>query len=750
MAISKEKFLRIFLDEFHENLLSAETQVVLLKGDRENPDALSTLLRTLHTIKGSSRLLQFSNIEQLVHGTETVFKGVREGRYIIDAVLVRFFFIVADHLRYAAEQIKKGEGDTIPELNLLLAACEKLGANEPFDLFTITSLAQNINEISSPASESLRAEETDKVANNLPVQNSVSEKTPDEISLPGKRGDSSIRVDSLTVDRSINIVNTLTIRQLRLKAASEQMDILEKHLSESYRNSHDLKSLRKEISAITRSIRHFRNQYDDQLFEIEHGTFELRDIIIGMRMLPLSLILERFPRMVEETALSLGKDISLVISGDSVRVDSTVLAKLSDPLLHLVRNAIDHGIETPEKRKENGKNPKATIRIDCKTEGSRISVEISDDGAGLDYDAIRAKAIAMWPENEEEIRQMANDDLASFLFRPGFSTKATTNTISGRGVGLDIVKVNIDAARGQVQLRSKQGKGCSFLLLLPVSASTMDGVFVLSAGKKYFIPASAISRTMMIESSSCFRVRDKEMFALDGVNIPLSELSLGLQVEQIERKSLYLSVLLVRGPVDTVGIIVDQILGYDSLVFLPLPMGLRKNPLVQGVVFNSAFNIIPILNMWAVLDRLRSVRIMDTHKRFSNTHTQDQISILVVDDSVSTREIEMSMLELEGYSVVGAVDGVDALEKIRSSRFNLIVSDFNMPRMDGLKLLENIRNDESHANLPVIFVTTVDDVETRKKAEDLGVSRYILKSSFEQDNLIQAVKELVSGLGVSS
>jgi len=751
MALSKEKFLRIFLDEFQENLLSAENQVVLLKGDKENTDALATLLRTLHTIKGSSRLLQFTNIEQLIHGTETVFKGVRDGRYSIDTLIVRFFFIVADHLRYASDSIKKGENDIIPELDLLLTACEKLSANEPFDLFTIKPIAKEeaekteVAKIEKPKAESETKEEPSHIVSKEPIH--LQKPSLPETLAHSIKIESSIRVDSQTIDKSINLVNTLTIRQLRLRSASEQMDDFEKKLTQVYRSAHDLKTLRKELSNISRSIRLFKTQYEEQLFEIEHGTLELRDTIIGMRMLPLSVILERFPRMVEETASSLGKDVSLIISGDGVRVDSTVLAKLSDPLLHLVRNAIDHGVETGEERVKKGKSAKATIRIDCKTEGSRISVEVSDDGAGLDYAAIKAKAIKLWPENEADINQLSHEDLVPFLFKPGFSTKTNTSTISGRGVGLDIVKVNIESARGQVQLKSKPGEGSTFTLLLPVSASTMDGMFVLCSGKKYFIPAAAISRTLLVDASACFKVREKEMFTLEGVNIPLFELATGLQVEQTERKSNNLSVLLVRGPAETIGLVVEKILGYDSLVYQALPNGLKKNNLVQGIVFNTSFNIIPILNMWAILDTLRSVRVMDTRKRFTGALQQEKISILVADDSVSTREIEISMLELEGYSVVGAVDGLDALEKIRSSRFNLVVSDLNMPRMDGLKLLENIRSDEALANLPVIFVTTVDEGESRKRAEALGVNRYILKSSFEQDNLISAVKELVSGSG---
>jgi len=746
MAISKEKYLRLFLDEFRENLLSAENQIILLKSDRENADALVTLLRTLHTIKGSTRMLQFTSMEKLIHGTETVFKGVRDGRYPVDARLVRFFFLVADRLRAAADAVERGEADTVADGDALLDACEKLGANEAFDLASIEPAREVMSggddQSSTDSATPSAPAGTPAAAGNAPK--AAAPERPVEAS---GHLDSSIRVDSETIDRSISLVNTLTIRQLRMRTASEQLDLLEKRLTASYRTAPDAKAMRKDLAQMARAIRQYRAQYSDHLFEIEHGTQELRDTVIGMRMMPLSVVLERFPRMVEETASSLGKDVGITIVGDSVRLDRTVLAKLSDPLIHLVRNSIDHGIESPEKRKKAGKPERGSIRIECRTEGSRISVLVSDDGGGLDYPAIRAKAIALRPESEADIKRASDESLAHFLFQPGFTTRSTSSSLSGRGIGLDIVKTNIEAAKGQIHLESVSGAGCRFTLLLPVSASTMDGMFVLCSGMKFFIPATTIGRTLLIDAADCFSIHQKELFKLDGVNIQLSELATALQLEQKERNTDKLPVLLVRGAAETVGIAVERILGYDSLVYQPLPPGLRKNGLVQGIVFDTAFNIVPILNMWAVLDRLRSVRAMDTHRRFAASGAQEKPTILVVDDSISTREIEMSMLELEGYEVVGAFDGMDALEKIRETHFDLVVSDLNMPRMDGLQLLENIRNDDSIKNLRFVFVTTVDEPESRQKAESLGADRYILKSSFEQDDLIDTVRALVSGSG---
>lgn len=758
MAISKEKFLGAFLDELRENLLAAENRVIQLKNDPDNADALGGLLRTLHTMKGATRMLQFKEMETLVHGAESVFKGVRDGRYPVDLRLTRFFFLVADRLREAADALERGGDGSVRDLERFVEACDRLEANEAFDLTALgpvaadeaaSAVAASAAPASAPAAPtSAPSPGTESTEGGASGEAATAKGQGSMPSFPrediGTRHDASIRVDSDTIDRAISHANTLTIRQLRMRSAAELLESLEKRLVQSYRTAQDPKSLRKELATLTRAVRGYRSQFGEQLFEIERSTEELRDTVVGMRMLPLSTILERLPRMVEEAAAALGKDVAVSIKGDAVRVDSAVLAKLSDPLIHLVRNAVDHGIEAPAARERAGKPRRGQLRIECRTESSRVTVTVADDGAGLDYATIRVKALALWPEEAAAIGRMADEDLVRLLFRPGFTTRASASALSGRGVGLDIVKTNVEEARGQVVLESSPGAGCVFTLILPVSASTMDGMFVLTSGRKYFVPATAIAGTMLADADELFAVREKEMLTVSGVNIPVTDLALALHTERAEKRSRKLPLLLVRGPAETVGIAVERIIGYDSLVYQQLPAGLRRNPMIQGVVFDESFNIVPILNMGTVLDELRSVRTMDTHRRFSSARRSRKPSVLVADDSASTREILVTMLELEGYDVTGAVDGMDALKRLQSGTFDLVVSDLNMPRMDGLKLLENIRSDEERRGLPVIIVTTVAEADTRKRAKSLGANRYILKSSFDQDDLVDAVRELLA------
>jgi two-component system, chemotaxis family, sensor kinase CheA len=754
MAIEKERFLRLFLEEFRENIRSAERDLIGLKNDPGSSDALSSLLRALHTMKGSSRMLQYSSIEKLIHGTESVFKAVKDGRFTVDSRIVRFFFIIADRLRLSCDSLEAGAGEAISDLDDYLVMCEKISANEAFDL---SALAKD-----SPKSETqpalppkTRGKNRKKAAPHEPEKASpvsISEGldgTESRPETPGLSTEASIRVDALSIDRAINLVNTLSIRQLRLKSANDELERLEKRLTKFRTETDDVKEIGRRTKELARGIRNFRTAYSEQLFEIQYGTQELRDTVISMRMIPLSTIIDRFPRMVEQTAMDLGKEISLSINGSSVHLDRTVLEKVTDPLIHLIRNAVDHGIESPGLREQTGKARQGSICISCKAEGNRVSISVADDGSGFHYEDIRERAKSNWPDQIDEIKAMSNDELLRFIFKSGFTTKPTATDISGRGIGLDIVKANIESVKGQILIDSRQGEGTTFTLLLPVSASTIDGMFVRAGGSVFFIPAAAIRRTLLLDRDECFRLMQKEVFSLEGMNVPLYDLAVGLKLEPKESSSKKIPVLLIRGPTETVGIAVERILGYDSLVFQPLPASIKDLALVQGIVFDENFSIIPIINMWVLIERLRSVRVMETHKRYSLEAGKSKPMVLVVDDSISTREIEESMLELEGFDAVGARDGVDALEKLRGGRFDVIITDIAMPRMDGVKLLENVSRDEALAKIPVIVVSTAEDPETRKRVTELGAKRYIQKSSFDQDNLILAVKDLLSVKGTA-
>jgi two-component system, chemotaxis family, sensor kinase CheA len=754
MAIEKARFLRLFLDEFRENIQSAERDLIGLKNDPGSSDALASLLRALHTMKGSSRMLQYSSIEKLIHGTESVFKAVKDGRFAVDSRIVRFFFIIADRLRLASDSLEAGKGEGIPDLDIYLDMCEKISANEAFDLSALGNDALKA-EPARPLPQKKRGKSGKKETRtesesrsppsvgNGPDENRLQPETP----VPSN--DASIRVDAFSIDRAITLVNTLSIRQLRLKSAYDELEKIEKSLVKFRTETDDPKALGRRSVELARGIRNFRTAYSEQLFEIQYGTQELRETVISMRMIPLSTILDRFPRMVEQTAMELGKEIGLVINGSSVHLDRTVLEKVNDPLIHLLRNAIDHGIESPSDRERAGKPRQGCIRISCKTEGNRVSISVADDGSGFHYEKIREHAELLWPDQINEIKAMSTDELLRFIFKSGFTTKSTATDISGRGIGLDIVKANIESVKGQILIDSRPGKGTTFTLLLPVSASTIDGMFVRAGESTFFIPAAAIRRTLLLDRDECFRLMQKEVFSLEGMNVPLYDLAVGLKLEPKESASKKIPVLLIRGPTETVGIAVERILGYDSLVFQPLPASIRDLALVQGIVFDENFSIIPIINMWVLIERLRSVRVMETHKRYSLEAGKAKPMVLVVDDSISTREIEESMLELEGFDAVGARDGVDALEKLRGGRFDVIITDVAMPRMDGIKLLENVSRDESLARIPVIVVSTSEDPETRKRVTELGAKRYIQKSSFDQDNLIVAVKDLLAAKGAA-
>ncbi len=438
----------------------------------------------------------------------------------------------------------------------------------------------------------------------------------------------------------------------------------------------------------------------------------------------------------------LGKEIEFSTYGTDILLDKFILERLHDPIIHIVRNAVDHGLETPEERIRAGKPPTGKIEIRCSAESGNIVIRIVDDGRGFDYEKIRSRAAEMNPAQAEEIRQMEESALNSFLFVSGFSTKDEITDLSGRGVGLDIVKHNIEKLKGKISLTSKKGEGTEFKLSLPLSLATVDGFFVTAGGEKFLIPAAFVKEITIVKEDEQLDLLNKKGYRLRDTIIPLYPLSaiLDKDVEEGDRKNLF--VVVVESFGEVVGIIVDSVIQYTSLIYKPVPKNLSKLKLIQVIVFDESFNIINILFIPEIMNRFKRIRNIDTRRKFSTSRREFK-KILVVDDSYSTREIEKSILELENYNVTTAVDGIDGLQKLKEQQYHLIITDIHMPRMDGLTFVENLRKDEKCRNIPIIVVSSDEDPEKRNKFEAVGANAFIVKSEFDRGNLVKEVRDLI-------
>ncbi|MDC7124990.1 MAG: response regulator, partial [Spirochaetales bacterium] len=460
-----------------------------------------------------------------------------------------------------------------------------------------------------------------------------------------------------------------------------------------------------------------------------------------LQMLPLNLVLDPLKKMVEETSLLLKKEIDFEISGSGILLDKTILESINDPIIHLIRNAVDHGIELPEERRAAGKPTQGKISIQCTSESGRINIRIEDDGRGLNYDKIRQKALDIYPELVEDIQKMDHGELSGFLFQSGFTTTTNVTSLSGRGVGLDIVKTNIEKIKGKITISSKAGEGTKFDMSLPLSLATVDGFFVMSQGKKFLIPTAFVKEILIIKREDVISAVNKNVIRLRDMIIPVYPLAALLEKEE-SVPSDKMSVVVVESLGDIIGITVDSVVQFSSLIYKPLPGRLAKLKVIQGIIFDENFEIINILFIPELISRFKGIRNIEFKERYSPEDKQYK-QILIVDDSLSTREIEKSILEVADFNVSLAVDGIDALDKIKEQYFHLIITDIQMPRMDGITLIENIRRQEKYKDTPVIVVSSEDQDTLEQQVDAAGGNAIINKNDFDRGSLLEKVKEFI-------
>jgi len=729
MALNIKTFIDKYLTELDENLQIIDNGILKLKKDPNDEEELASFLRALHTIKGSSRMLKFNNMEQLAHKLENVFKGVKEKRYEISKEIIKLVLKTSDFFRFGGNKIKTDQNDDI-DIKSILTSMEKAYVNEPFTIDEdIIKKAVIIEKNLSRAelNKAVKDKASDKINKNIEIE--------------------SVRVKLKNIDEAIRSINNLIIKQFQLKKECKRIDELESdfiNIKNLFLNkkkyNHDSLS-QKKINEYLKKLQKNKKIFTDQITLIERNILELQEKILNLRMLPLELILGQLPKMVEEIALGLKKEVNLQISGMDVRLDKTILEKINDPIIHIIRNAIDHGIETPEERTIKGKTETGNINISCSHESGYIVIKIKDDGKGINYEKIRSKAAKLYPDKEEEILNMTENELTSFIFQSGFSTKQDISDLSGRGVGLDIVKYNIEKLKGRISLTSRKDKGCEIILNLPLSLATINGFFVTTKGEKFFIPSNYVDEVILLDNQKRQETHDKNSIRIKGQIIPLYRLydAINIEYEKDEKENF---VIIVESLEDKIGIITESIIEYSSLIYKPLPNNLKNNELLQGIVFDENFNIINILSIPHLINKLKSLKNIDIKKRFIKDKKEHK-TILSVDDSSNTREIVKSILEFEKYNVDAAVDGIDAFNKMKKRKYDLIITDINMPKMDGFTLIENIKRDNRFNDIPIIILTSFDNKEYRKKAKELNIDTYLLKSNFDRNILIDKVKKFI-------
>ncbi len=484
---------------------------------------------------------------------------------------------------------------------------------------------------------------------------------------------------------------------------------------------------------------------------------ELLDRAKNIAMLPIESLFSPMPRMVRELARELGKKVEFEYSCGSIEVDRRVLEEMKDPIIHLLRNGVDHGLETPESRVVAGKDPVGRLLCTVsQSDGSSIDITIVDDGQGLDCEKLRQKAVALDLLSFGMAAAMAEEDLSELIFNSGFSTSSMITEISGRGLGMAIVREKIENLGGRIVVSTKFGNGTSFAIHLPVSIAICRGVRVSVAEQEFIFPSLQVERVLLVEKGLLRMVEGRATIIDEGRVLPLTDLAVFLGLRQksfkVRKADDELSLVIVGSGDRCQALVVDEVLGEQEILVKDLGKQLLKVPNIAGATILGSGKVVPILKVKDILENSGNRR---SKSEIAGLMEHDNLSLndgfveehgrrlLVVDDSITSRMLLQNILAAADYQVTTAVDGFAGLTLLKSEEFDLVVSDVEMPRMDGFSLTENIRADERLSGLPVVLVTSLSSREDRERGVAAGANAYIVKGEFDQNNLLEVIERLL-------
>lgn len=463
-------------------------------------------------------------------------------------------------------------------------------------------------------------------------------------------------------------------------------------------------------------------------------------------MLPFSALTENFPRLVRDLGRDGGKEVELEVRGGELEADRRILDEIKDPLVHLLRNCVDHGIEKPELRVRRGKPARGSISVAMVPKsGNRVEIEVADDGAGIDGEKVRAAAARLGVLEPQEASRLDEREAVALIYQSGVSTSPIITEVSGRGLGLAIVSEKVDRLGGSIAVETQPEVGTRFRIELPLTLATYRGIVVRIGEQQFVLPTSHVEQSVRVAQAEVLTVENRETVCLNGKTLSLARLADLLDIpSQPVGEAAYLQVVVAVASGKRMAFAVDEVVGEQEVLVKSLGRQLARVRNIAAATVLGSGKAVPILN---VADLLKSAQQFATLKARPETMVAERSAapraVLVVEDSITARSLLKGILEVAGYTVATAVDGIDGLTQLRSGTFDLVVSDVDMPRMNGFDLTARIRSDKKLADLPVVLVTALESREDRERGIDVGANAYIVKRSFEESNLLEVIGRLV-------
>jgi two-component system, chemotaxis family, sensor kinase CheA len=501
------------------------------------------------------------------------------------------------------------------------------------------------------------------------------------------------------------------------------------------------------LNQLSTQINTLQNALYEDTARLELISNELEEDVRTLRLMPLSTIFNLFPRMVRDLARQENKQVELVIEGKETRADKRILEEMKDPLMHVLRNAIDHGIELPSERERLGKPAVATIQLRSYQTPTSIVIEIQDDGRGLDLDRIKRIALNRGICREDELAGMTTSQIQSLIFMPGFSTAPLVTEVSGRGVGLDVVQTNVERLKGSIQVESTPGQGCFFRIQLAMTLATAHVLIALVNAVPYAIPVEYVQMLCLVEPEEIFTLEGRSTIIRQNQPVSVAQLADLLEVSTGSNSPLksnqqnQLTCIMLQVGQESLGVFVDTVVDEQDVVIKPQSQLLRRVRNVSGATILGTGEVCMVLNPQDLIKSMR--RQTEAIAPAPDRSATAKPVILLVEDSIAIRTQEKRMLEAVGYEVVTAVDGSDGWNKLQSRAFNAVISDVQMPNLDGLALTAKIRQEQKYDEMPIILITSLASDADKRRGAEAGANAYITKSSLNQELLLKTLQRLM-------
>lgn len=772
-----KKLLGIFKIEALEHIKAMSSGLIDLEKaatPEMQMEIIETVFREAHSLKGAARAVNMTDVERLCQSLETVFAALKRREIISSPQML-------DVLHHAVGSLDKllvsaeAEGAKLakPQIAELVSSLEGMASSQ------VSGRKQMISRIRR---KSRAAGEKAKVDGQQPPDTQTpapgSQLLPPELRtlMPDTVRISTAKLDSLLrqVEELLSAKLAASQHAAEVKELNSSLDQWKKEWAKAYPKLQKIRqSLEKEnsprrggansglaelvefldwnrayvkdlairlktLAASTEHDRHFTGRMVDNLLD------DMRRAV----MLPFSSLLETFPKLVRDLCRDQGKEADISVVGADIEIDRRILEEMKAPLVHLVRNCIDHGIEKPEEREARAKPPRGTVtlRISQKN-SSKVEIVVADDGAGIDVAKVKAAALKLGILSQEDTDKMSQTEALSIIFQSGVTTSPIITDISGRGLGLAIVQEKVDRLGGIISVESSPNLGTTIRLLLPLTLATFRGLLVNVGEQIFAIPSANLNQVVRAKKDDIRTIENRETIGLNGQAVSLVWLHDVLGLPRREAKSgdpeFIVAIVLGAGE-KRIAFSIDEILDEQEMLVKSLGKQLSRVRYIAGATVLATGKVVPILNVSDLMKSAARVPVaLAQVAALAEKAEAQRKSILVVEDSIAARTLLKNILESAGYQVKTAIDGVDAFTVLRTEDFDMVVSDVDMPRMNGFDLTAKVRADKKLSDLPVVLVTALESREDRERGIDVGANAYIVKSSFDQSNLLEVVRRLL-------